>query len=99
MFFHLWFHALNLLYVVSRQKQVTDVSLVLKDSDMESENPSSLIRLSENRQLKSCIIYRYIIKKKLSADCTCRQRVNMDSYMDSSDWINSLPTSVICFAY
>ena len=28
------------------QKQVTDVSLVLKDSDTESENLSSLIRLS-----------------------------------------------------
>ena len=28
------------------QKQVTDVSLVLKDSDMESENLSSLIRFS-----------------------------------------------------
>ena len=27
-------------------KQVTDVSLVLKDSDMDSENLSSLIRLS-----------------------------------------------------
>ena len=27
-------------------KQITDVSLVLKDSDMESENLSSLIRLS-----------------------------------------------------
>ena len=27
-------------------KQVTDVSLILKDSDMDSENLSSLIRLS-----------------------------------------------------
>ena len=44
--FHLWFHACNLLYVTSPQKQVTDVSLVLKDSDMDSENLSSLIRLS-----------------------------------------------------
>ena len=34
------------LYVTSPQKQVTDVSLVLKDSDMDSENLSSLIRLS-----------------------------------------------------
>ena len=33
------------LYVTSPQKQVTDVSLVLKDSDMDSENLSSLIRL------------------------------------------------------
>ena len=31
---------------MSPQKQVTDVSLVLKDSDMDSENLSSLIRLS-----------------------------------------------------
>ena len=44
--FCLWFHASNLLYVTSPQKQVTDVSLVLKDSDMDSENLSSLIRLS-----------------------------------------------------
>ena len=42
----LWFHACSLLYVTSPQKQVTDVSLVLKDSDMDSENLSSLIRLS-----------------------------------------------------
>ena len=40
--FRLWFHARNLLYATSPQKQVTDVSLVLKDS----ENLSSLIRLS-----------------------------------------------------
>ena len=44
--FRLWFHACNLLYVMSPQKQVTDVSLVLKNSDMDSENLSSLIRLS-----------------------------------------------------
>ena len=44
--FRLWFHACNLLYVTSPQKQVTDVSLVLNDSDMDSENLSSLIRLS-----------------------------------------------------
>ena len=44
--FRLWFHACNLLYVTSSQKQVTEVSLVLKDSDMDSENLSSLIRLS-----------------------------------------------------
>ena len=36
----------NLLYVTSPQKQITDVSLVLKDSDTESENLSSLVRLS-----------------------------------------------------
>ena len=34
------------IYVTSPQKQVTDVSLVLKDSDTESENLSSLVRLS-----------------------------------------------------
>ena len=44
--FHLWFHDCNVLYVTSPQKQVTDVSLILKDSDMDSENLSSLIRLS-----------------------------------------------------
>ena len=44
--FHLWFHACILLYVTSPQKQVTYASLVLKDSDMDSENLSSLIRLS-----------------------------------------------------
>ena len=44
--FRLWFHAWKLLNVTSPQKQVTDVSLVLKDSDMDSENLSSLIRLS-----------------------------------------------------
>ena len=48
--FRLWFHACNLLYVTSPQKQVTDVSLVLKDSDMDSENLSSMIRWPENRQ-------------------------------------------------
>ena len=44
--FQLWFHACNLLYVTSPQKQVAGVSLVLKYSDMDSENLSSLIRLS-----------------------------------------------------
>ena len=44
--FRLWFHACNLLYVKSPQKQVIDVSLVLKNSDMDSENLSSLIQLS-----------------------------------------------------
>ena len=33
-------------YVTSPQRQVTDISLVLKDSDTESENLSSLIQLS-----------------------------------------------------
>ena len=36
----------NLLHITPPQKQVTDVSLVLMDSDMDSENLSSLIRLS-----------------------------------------------------
>ena len=36
----------NLLYVTSPQKQETDFSLVLKDNDTDSENLSSLIRLS-----------------------------------------------------
>ena len=44
--FCLWSHACNLRYVTSPLKQVTDVSFVLKDSDMDSENLSSLIRLS-----------------------------------------------------
>ena len=33
-------------FTLRRHKQVTDVSLVLKDSDMDSENLSSSIRLS-----------------------------------------------------
>ena len=44
--FRLWFHAWNFLYVTAPKKQVTDVSLVLKDSDTESENLSSLLRVS-----------------------------------------------------
>ena len=48
--FRLWFHACNLLYVTSSQKQVTDVSLVLKDSYMDSENLTFCIRWPENRQ-------------------------------------------------
>ena len=37
----LWLHACILLYVTSPQKQVDDVSLVLKDSDMDTEKLSS----------------------------------------------------------
>ena len=48
--FRLWFRACNLLFGTSPQKQVTDVSLVLKDSDMDSENLSFCIRWPENRQ-------------------------------------------------
>ena len=44
--FCLWLLACSLLYVTSPQKQVTDVDLALKDSDMDSENLSSLIWLS-----------------------------------------------------
>ena len=44
--FCLWFYACNLLNVMSPQKEVTEVSLVLKDGDMDSENLSSLIWLS-----------------------------------------------------
>ena len=36
----------KLLYLTSLQTQDPDVSLLLKDSDMHSENLSSLIRLS-----------------------------------------------------
>ena len=42
--FRLWFHVCNSLYVRSPQKQVTDVSLVLKDSDMDSVDPAFCIR-------------------------------------------------------
>ena len=43
--FRLWLHNYNLLYVTSPQKQVTNVSLALNDSDTKSENLSSLILL------------------------------------------------------
>ena len=51
--FRLWFHACNLLCVTIPQKQVTDVSLVLKDSDMDSENLSLLIGLSVSDDQKT----------------------------------------------
>ena len=50
------------------------MSLILKDSDTDSENHSLLIPLSvsafcirgpENRQFKRCIIYRYIINSSI----------------------------------
>ena len=44
--FRLRFHACKLLNVTSPQKQITDVSLVLKDSDMDSENLISQIWFS-----------------------------------------------------
>ena len=43
----------NLLYATSPHKQVTDVSLVLKDSDTDSENLSSLILLSVSDSQKA----------------------------------------------
>ena len=51
--FRLWFHAWKLFYVASQQNQETDVSLILKDSDMESENLSSLIRCSVSDNQKT----------------------------------------------
>ena len=46
--FRLWFHAWNLRNVMSPQKQVTDISLILKGRDTGSESLSSLIWLSES---------------------------------------------------
>ena len=43
----------NLLYVMSQQKKETNVSLILKDSDTESENLSSLIWLSVSDSQKT----------------------------------------------
>ena len=51
--FRSWFHAKNELYVTLPQKQVADNSLLLKDSDMESENLSSLIHLSVSDDQKT----------------------------------------------
>ena len=44
--FRFWLHAWNLLYVSLPHKQITEVNLVLKGSDTDSENLSSLIRRS-----------------------------------------------------
>ena len=41
------------IYLTSLQQQVTDVSLVLKDSDTDSENLNSLIRLSVSGDQKT----------------------------------------------
>ena len=61
----LWFYDGNSFHVTSPQKQVTNVSIVLKDSDTESENLSSLIRLSvldgQKQTVKRHIIYGYVI--------------------------------------
>ena len=53
----------NLLYITSLQKQEIDVSLVLKDSDTESENLSSLIRLfvSDNMKTDSSKDYHLLV--------------------------------------
>ena len=45
--FRLWFHACQFTLCNVTAKQVTNVSLVLKDSGIDSENLTSLIRLSE----------------------------------------------------
>ena len=50
-------HALNLIYITSLQKQVTNVSLVLKDSDMEFVELAFCIKWPEYREFKNCIIY------------------------------------------
>ena len=51
------------------QKQVTDVSLVLKDSDMELKYLSLLswnsVLNGQKRQFIRCIIYRYIITETI----------------------------------
>ena len=56
----------SMLEIYSTQrcrKQVTNVSLLLKDSDTESENLSSLVRLSvsDGQKPDSSNVYRYII--------------------------------------
>ena len=58
--FRLWFHSWNLLYVTSPRKQLTDVSLIWKDSDTESENLSLLIRLSDGQKTDSLNIVSFI---------------------------------------
>ena len=51
--FRLWFHAWNLLYATLLQRSAVDVSLISKDSDIESENLSLLIRLSVSDDQKT----------------------------------------------
>ena len=52
----------GVLNVTSPQKQVTDVSLVLKDSDRESENLSSLIQhsVSDGQKTDSSKVVSFI---------------------------------------
>ena len=85
---------------MSRQKQVTDVSLVVKDSNMESENLSSLIRIyvsDSQKQTVQKMCYRYIImcvitNKKLNKfnkhDCASK---NYFSYYRLSELTLRLP--------
>ena len=48
---------LEIYFINAAATTVTDVSLVLKDSDTESENFSLLIRIFVSKGFKSCIIY------------------------------------------
>ena len=41
-----WFHTWNLFYETSPQKQVTDVSLVLKDSEIEFVDPAFVYQMA-----------------------------------------------------
>ena len=50
---------LQFTYITSPQKQVADVSLVLKDSDIDSENLSSLILLSVSDGQKQTVLKSY----------------------------------------
>ena len=69
---------LEIYFTLSPQKQVTDVSLVLKDSDTESVDRAFCIRWPENRRFKSCIIYRYIIKCLINVDTTLWRLTDVD---------------------
>ena len=59
--------------VAAKTGNDTDVSLVLKDSDIQIQKTpvhwsGFCIRWPENRQFKRCIIYRYIINKDIQHD-------------------------------
>ena len=58
---------------MSPQKQVTDVSLVLKNSDTESEKPQFLIRLSVSDSQKQTVqkMYHLYVYNKLDGLVTC----------------------------
>ena len=51
--FSVWFHAWKFTLRNVTAKQETDVSLLLKDGDIESENLSSLILLSVSMSQKT----------------------------------------------